>query len=268
MIRGLYTSCSGMLAMEGYLDVVANNLANANTTGFKRDETIFREFPSMLIARLNDNYIKTPYGDIDLKPFVGKLGTGVTIDEIYTQFLQGNLYETSNKLDFAIEGDGFFVVQNKRGEKLYTRDGSFSLNSKGELVDKNGNLVLDQNDNPIVIEGEDFAVLDDGTIIAGDLTKSTKREIAKIKVVTFPQKRYLQKYGYNYYLTNPNAGAEITPGNYKVYQGFLEGSNVQVVKEMVNLITLNRAYSANEKVIRTEDELTGKAVNNVGTVNA
>ena len=124
MLRGIYTGASGMIAQQARLDVVANNLANVDKTGFKKDLAIFKAFPDMLIRRLNDNGLGiTPAGSYDTMPYVGKLGTGVEVNEVYTDFDQGSLQRTENNFDLALDGRGFLTVKTERGER-YTRNGS------------------------------------------------------------------------------------------------------------------------------------------------
>ena len=145
MIRGLYTGAAGMLSETIRMDVVANNLANADKTAFKSDITVFKSFPQMLIRRLNDDGVrKFSLGSYDTMPIVGRLGTGVEVNEVYTNFEQGSLRETNNPFDFAIEGDGFFVVETERGLR-YTRNGSFLLDKDNYIVTKDGYKVLGEN---------------------------------------------------------------------------------------------------------------------------
>ena len=135
MIRGLYTGASGMLAEMTRTDVISNNIANVNTTGFKKDRTIFRAFPEMNIHRIDDPVSVGLDRTMDPRPFIGMMGTGVMVDEVNTDFSQGNFNTTSNLLDVAIKGEGFFEVQTPEGIR-YTRDGSFSLSREGYLITK------------------------------------------------------------------------------------------------------------------------------------
>ena len=141
MIRGLYTGASGMLSEMARTDIIANNLANVNTLGFKKDRTIFRAFPEMNIHRVDDPVQVGLNRVIDPKPFIGMLGTGVMVDEVNIDFSQGAIKTTSNPLDVAIKGEGFFQVQTPEGIR-FTRDGNFSLNRDGYLVTKDGHYVL------------------------------------------------------------------------------------------------------------------------------
>ena len=124
MLRGIYTGASGMIAQDARMDAIANNLANVDQTGYKKDLTLFKAFPDMLLRRINDDGLGiTPAGSYDTMPIVGKLGTGVEVNEVYTQFDQGSLQSTENNFDLALEGQGFFTVMTERGER-YTRNGA------------------------------------------------------------------------------------------------------------------------------------------------
>jgi flagellar basal-body rod protein FlgF len=142
MIRGLYTGASGMIAQMGRINVLSNNLANVDTTSYKRDTTIMKSFPEMLIHRINDDGVREiPIGSYDLMPVIGKMGTGVEINEVFTNFTQGSFRQTENDFDLALEGEGFFSVQTEDGER-YTRNGSFLIDRDGYLVTKDGFRVL------------------------------------------------------------------------------------------------------------------------------
>ncbi len=142
VVRGIYTAASGMMAERRKLDVVSNNLANIDLIGYKKDLSIQKAFPEMLIRRLNDDGLyKFPKGHLETAPIVGKLGTGVEENEIYTLFEQGPLKTTGNPLDLALTDQGFFVIQTSDGER-YTRNGSFTIGKEGILVTKSGFPVL------------------------------------------------------------------------------------------------------------------------------
>lgn len=164
MIKGIYTGASGMAAQQAKIDTVANNLANIDKTAYKKDLAVFKAFPEMLIRRLNDDGLGiVPAGSYDTMPYVGKLGTGVELNEVYTQFDQGALQRTENSFDLAIEGKGFFTVMTERGER-YTRNGSFTINKNGSLVTHNGNEVIGAN-GPIKVQKNNFIVNEKGEII-------------------------------------------------------------------------------------------------------
>ena len=145
MLRGIYTSASGMNVMQQRLDIISNNLANVDLVGYKKDVTTMKEFPNIQIRRdFDDGLVSFPLGSYDKMPFVGKLGTGVELNESYTIFSQGSLKETTNDFDFALDGKGFIAVETEKGER-YTRNGSFTIDKEGYLVTKDGLKVLGEN---------------------------------------------------------------------------------------------------------------------------
>ena len=163
MIRGLYTGASGMIAQEARMNTVSNNLANVDKTAYKKDSAIFKAFPDMIIRRINESGLGiTPAGSYDTMPYVGKLGTGVELNEVFTDFAQGSLQRTENNFDLALEGKGFFTVLTETGEK-YTRDGSFTINQDGVLMTHNGNPVLGEN-GIIVVQKNNFIVNERGEV--------------------------------------------------------------------------------------------------------
>ncbi|MBP2627199.1 MAG: flagellar basal-body rod protein FlgF [Firmicutes bacterium] len=247
MIRGIYTGASGMLAESMRTDVISNNLANANTTGFKKDVAVSKDFASMLITRINDG------ADA---PVIGSMGVGAMIDEISTNQSAGGIRITGNNFDLALEGKGFFAVETPRGVR-YTRNGTFSKNTKGELITQDGYRVLGQN-GPIRINGNKMVVSDDGSVIVDD------QPAGKLQVLEFANEKQLQKEGSSLYIADPNQ--ERTASTSSVRQGFSELSNVNVVGEMVNLISSYRTYEINGKVVQSHDQLMDKAVNEVGKV--
>lgn len=256
MIRGLYTGASGMLAEMARTDVISNNMANVNTTAFKKDRTIFRAFPEMNIHRIHDPVPAGLDKVVDPRPFIGMMGTGVMLDEINTDFTQGHLITTSNPLDLAIRGEGFFQVQTPEGIR-YTRDGSFSLSSNGYLVTKEGYYVLGENGPLQLLQTGDITISQQGEVFVND------EYIDRLNIVTFADLNQLQKQGDNLYFTDavpePLQDADVV-------QGALEGSNISIVAEMVDLISAFRAYEANQKVIQTHDTTLDRAINDVGRI--
>jgi flagellar basal-body rod protein FlgG len=280
MIRGLYTGAAGMLSETIRMDVVANNLANADKTAFKSDITVFKSFPQMLIRRLNDDGVrKFPLGSYDTMPIVGRLGTGVEVNEVYTNFEQGSLRETNNPFDFAIEGDGFFVVETERGLR-YTRNGSFLLDKDNYIVTKDGYKVLGEN-GYIKVQSNNFVVNEKGEIIVNrDLYNrqivsnvendwASSEIIDRFKIVTFREKRELKKEGNSFYYETEFSGPAYTPepeNMPKIRQGFIEQSNVNIVKEMVYMIEVQRAYEANSKSVISHDNALGRLFNTFSRV--
>ena len=277
MLRGIFTGASGMLAQQHRLDTVSNNLANVDKTAYKKDQMVFKAFPDMLIRRINESGLGiTPLGSYDTMPFVGKLGTGVEVNEVYTQFIQGSLQRTENSFDLALEGQGFFTVLTERGER-FTRDGSFTLNQDGVLMTHNGEPVLGEN-GIIYIQTHNFIINEQGEVIANTRLSLDPHEmvnldnneweqpqvIDRLKIVDFENRREIKKYGDSKYVDTELSGPPLEAVGFKVKQGFLEKSNVNVVREMVDMIEVQRGYEANEKSIQTADQTLGRLINDVG----
>lgn len=279
MIRGLYTGASGMTAMQVKMDTVANNLANVDKTAFKRDETIFKNFPELLLHRTNDDGVGwVPMGSFDISPLVGKLGTGVEVNEVFTRFQQGALKQTNKDSDMALNGEGFLMVQTNRGERL-TRSGAFILNKDGLLVTPQGFPLLGEN-GPIQVNPNNFLIKPNGevwinaalgtdpNVIYGKDKNQWEQPVLldtlRIRKVEYP--RHLNKEGDSFYNTTPESGKMFRPEETdlpEVLQGFLETSNVNVVSEMVNMIEVQRAYEMNQKAITTHDSMLGTLINQV-----
>ena len=275
MVRGLYTGASGMLSQSIRMDVISNNLANVDKTGFKKDITVFKSFPEMLIRRQNDNgLVKFPLGSYDKMPVVGRLGTGVEVNEVFTDFQQGSLKKTENPFDFAIEGKGFFVVQTPRGLR-YSRNGSFLIDKDNFLVTKDGYKVLGEK-GFIKVQNNNFVVNEKGEIIVNSDLANRKvvsntengwenaQIIDKFKIVTFREPRELKKEGNSFYYETEFSGPPMQPREtVHIRQGFLETSNVNIVKEMVNMIEVQRAYEANSKSVTSHDTALNKLINDM-----
>ncbi|EPF46007.1 flagellar hook-basal body protein [Treponema vincentii F0403] len=270
MIRGWYTAASGMNAQQKQLDVIAQNLANADTTSYKRDVATHKNFPELLIRRLNDDgVVKNPFGSSDVAPIIGKLGLGVELNEIFTEFEQGSLKQTNTASDLALEGKGFFCVETPYGER-YTRNGNFTVGVEGYLMTKEGYPVLGENGR-IFLQDQEYKVNQNGEVYARPMTEpdSDSTLVDRLKIVTFENDRYLKKHGSSFYLDTPVSGPAIAAeGGDRpvVVQGFVEASNIKVVNEMVRMIEVNRAYEANQKTIQSEDTMMSKLWNEVAKV--
>jgi flagellar basal-body rod protein FlgG len=273
MVRGMYTSASGMLAQMRNVDVVANNLANVNTTGFKRDTLMLKSFPEMMLSRLNDNgVVRIPIGSYDTGPQVGKLGTGVEVNRVITRFETNDadhivpMIKTGNKYDIALHGEGFIALDTPRGE-MYTRDGAFVVDNEGYLVTKAGNKVMGEA-GPIQVGTKEIRIDDFGNVFVKPRNAIDWQKIDRIKIVGFNDVREIKKAGQNLYRATEDSGPatilEVT-GNKrpKVIWQFLEGSNVNPVTEMVKLIEDQRTYEANAKMVQSHDNLLGRAVNDI-----
>jgi flagellar basal-body rod protein FlgG len=272
-----------MRAQQWRLDAVANNLANVDADGYKKDITSFKAFPELLLRRMEDDGVyQHPFGSADLAPIIGKLGTGVELNELFTSFEQGAMKETQSDFDLALDGKGFFAVATPWGER-YTRNGSFQLGKEGYLETKEGYQVLGEN-GPIRVQANNFQIDKQGQIwvnavYTDDPTAMISKEnntwedtvlLDTLKLVEFDVDRYLQKQGSSLYrATDVSGEARIIEqgARPRVVQGFTESSNVDPVLEMVQMIEVNRAYEANQKVIQTTDSMLGVLINQVSRVS-
>jgi flagellar basal-body rod protein FlgG len=272
-----------MRAQQWRLDALANNLANVDADGYKKDMVSLKAFPELLMRRMDDDGVyQHPFGSADLAPIVGKLGTGVELNELYTSFEQGALKETQSDFDLALDGRGFMTVATPWGER-YTRNGSFQLGKEGYLETKEGYPVLGEK-GPIQVKANNFQVDKQGQVwVNAAYTEDPNRQVSKqdntweettlldtLKLVAFDKDRYLQKQGSSLYQATDISGeAQLMPldARPRVVQGFTEASNVNPVLEMVNMIEVNRAYEANQKVIQTEDSMLGTLINQVSKVS-
>mgnify|MGYP002624522544 CR=1 FL=1 len=265
MIRGWYIGASGMNAQQNRLDAISNNLANVDTTGFKRDVGVSKAFSELLLRRTQaDGVYETSFGSADAAPIIGRMGLGVETNELYTVFEQGSFKNTDSHTDFALSGEGFFAVQTPNGER-YTRNGNFLLGKEGILLTKDGYPVLGEN-GPISVPDDKFFVSPNGMIY----TREDNQLVDRLKVVRFEDERYLKKQGNSLWASNDITGPSyIAEGEERprVMQGYVETSNVNVVNEMVQMIEVNRAYEANQKSVQTEDGLMDTLWNKVVVVN-
>ncbi|MBE5879052.1 MAG: flagellar hook-basal body protein [Lachnospiraceae bacterium] len=266
MVRSLWTAASGMIAQQNNVDTISNNLANVNTNGYK---TEVAEFKSLLYQ---DIRAKSTSANSDLKPIPSQVGLGVRNSSITSIFTQGNFYDSTNDLAFALDGDGFFGVMGKDGNPCYTRNGNFVLSVYGDglaLSTTDGLRVLDQNGQPIVLDKDFVAskltVTSDGQMCYPDEANNPKPIGISIGVWQFNNPSGLMKTGSSIYVESAASGAPMneytTQGLRKttLNQGYLEGSNVQVVDEMVNMIVAQRAYELNSKAIQASDEMMSQA---------
>jgi flagellar basal-body rod protein FlgG len=245
MLRSLYISASGMLAQRRTMDVLANNLANLDTPAFKRDSLMTRSFADVLLSRIND-----PAGN---NGAIGPLNWGVHPDVISTDFTEGPLESTGRAADMALAGDGFFVVETPQGLR-YTRSGNFQVNAAGYLCTPEGYYVRGTNGR-IHVGGPDFSV-----DLAGNIASAGGNY--RLQIVRFNDNTALRKEGNNLF----SGPAVAALSDAEVLQGYLEGSNVDLSTEMVNMITVSRNYEANQRMISMIDGTLQKAVNEVGRV--
>ncbi len=260
MVKGLYTAYSGMINEQHRMDTLTNNLANASTTGFKKEGATSQSFNDMLTYRIKDGM-----DGIAGAANIGSNRPGVKIGENYTDYSQGSFRETGKDLDVAISGEGFFEIEyrNRADETMtmYTRDGAFTMTSEGYLVTKDGDYVMGAGANGNSVRIRLNPVLPVSISQSGVIAQNNIN-VAQLKLVDFEDYNYLEHYGENFY--QAVEGAQITNSDGKFFAGFLEASNVQVVSEMVELISVTRQYESNQKLIQTYDETLETAVTQIG----
>lgn len=247
MIRSLYSSVSSMITLENQQTVISNNLANANTNGYKSDSLISKSFDEVYIANKESGVL-------------GTLSLGAEIDTVSKAFTQGDLKNTSKASDFAINGRGFFVVQ-RGNQYLYTRDGSFTVGVNGTLISNSGDSVMGRNMNTGIIEpifvGNNGYVLGDNNILSVE-------GLGNYEILTADFENYntLEAVGDNYYFgENPIMDSVVN-----IYQGYTENSNVNITNEMVNMMTTLRNFESSQSIFKMIDGTLEIAANSLGKV--
>ena len=262
MMEGLFIAASGGTKQLRKLETLSNNIANINTQGFKKELLVYREVNSF-----------SPVSHFDL----GKLdelsgnwksnsaSSYVQVTQSLTDFSQGSLIKTDNPLDVAIEGKGFFAVQTPTGIR-YTRNGNFHLDGLGQLVDKSGNIIMTQNEEPILVPfgTVQVSIADDGSVYSG--TDIETGSLGQIKIVEFSNLQSLEKEGEGFYKNSDPTVKEILVNDAKVLQGFTETSNANAIHEMTQMIETVRQLEAYQKIIQSIDEADEQSVNNLGRV--
>ncbi|MDY0404582.1 flagellar hook-basal body protein [Virgibacillus sp. 179-BFC.A HS] len=267
MLRGFYTAASGMLAQQRRQEALSNNIANANTPGYKADQSAVRAFPEMLLNEMTtsktllENGTKAP-----VQRPVGGLNTGVYVQEMVPDFAQGDIKQTGQPTDLALvngdfpdeNGGVFFAVTNAAGENRLTRNGNFTIDAAGYLVTSEGGYVLDQAGNRIQTNGMDFRVDQDGTL-------SVDGRSVQLGIRYVADTNQLEKVGNDLY----QGQAEALPAgvNVEVQQGALERSNVDALQAMTEMMQAYRTFEMNQRVLKAYDDSMGKAVNEVGRIN-
>lgn len=257
MVRSLYTAYTGMRNEQTRLDIISNNLANVSTAGYKEESVANQSFDKLLTIKVRD--VSEGWSD----RAIGGMSLGVKVGEVYTDYKQGSVRETGNTYDLAIEGKGFFalrVVNGNGNESIkYTRDGNFKITSDGMVVDAYGNHLQSESGNlQVPTDAAEVRILSDGSVYADG------EQIDTIRVVDFENYDYLNKFGDNMYDAIDGAVEAETTGT--IRQGYIEQSNVNSVREMVEMINITRAYEAGQKVIQTTDSMLEHAANSVGKV--
>mgnify|MGYP002733306676 FL=1 len=279
MMRALYTAASGMIAQQTNVDVISNNLANVNSTGYKASTA---EFKSLLYQTLQS---RSTSANGDDKPIPAQVGTGARTAAITTHFSQGSLIDSTSTFTFGLEGDGLFGLMNPDGEIVYTRNGDFTVgktNDDGFMIcSSDGYPVVDSDGNPIQFSGEydvsNLVITSDGSFYYrvieeqpdenGNMHKTERLDDLETRmgVFQFTNPSGLDSIGSSLYKETEASGIAMEEGTYtelkrtKVCQGRLEASNVQVADEMVNLIVAQRAYEMNSKAIQAADDMLGQA---------
>jgi flagellar basal-body rod protein FlgG len=262
MDKGIYTALSGGIAKAHELELLANNLANVNTPGFKRDTGTFNEYLTELRRPDSPEGLRRDIAAeaaFDGRPSGDK--SFVEMDGVYTDFSQGNLERTNRPLDVAIEGNGFFEVLTPSGIR-YTRQGNFSVNQDGQLVTVNGYAVLARGQGAGVPPEQRTIRLGQGAVSIGEdgsISQNGAR-VAQLSVGHFYENQWLEKAGNGYYRNTDPGNTDAGVGESRLHQGFIEGSNVNPVREMTRLIEATRAYESHMQAIKTYQEIDGKTV--------
>lgn len=270
MLRGYYSAASGMLAQQRRQEALSNNIANALTPGYKADEAVLRAFPEMLMQRLDSNTLPTERPlRFGTQKELGSINTGVYIQETIPDFIQGQLRQTGLTTDLALvdgiypdeTGSLFFTIQGLDGATRYTRNGNFTVDQEGFLVTNQGQYIVDTNNNRIQTGGMEFTVSPDGFIQIGEnqipLQLSYVSDVNQL--VKEGNDQFRNEGGANVVDVRQTAGA-----TYQIQQGFLEGSNVDQVRTMTEMMRTYRLFESNQKVLQAYDRSMEKAVNEIG----
>ncbi len=249
MIRGLYTAATGMIHQRNKLDSIANNLANTNTRGYKKDDVVSRSFNDELLLRMSKG--ENPKA-------LGPINHGVYAERVTTFFQDGALQQTGLITDVALQGEGFFTII-RDGQELYTRDGTFKVNNEGILVTMEGHVVAGEY-GPIEVGQEDFEIDSEGYVWQG------YNLVNRLQLVNFEDPNALEKVGNNLFANNNPGANPVVEFEGQVFQGYAEQSNVELVDEISDMITVSRSYEANLRILQMLDNVLSKTVNEVGSV--
>ena len=256
MINSLWVAKTGMQAQQTQLDVISHNLANVSTNGFKRGQAVFEDLIYQNLRQVGANSSEQSQLPTGLQ-----LGLGVRTVATSRNFSQGNLQQSSNNLGLAINGAGFFQVQNPDGTTGYTRDGAFQVNAQGQLVTSGGYLV--SGGITIPADARSVTISNSGQVSVVQGTNAAPTVVGNLELATFINPAGLEPRGQNLYTEtaasgNPTTGAPGANGLGPVLQGYVETSNVNVVQELVTMIQTQRAYEMNSKAIQTSDQMLAK----------
>lgn len=261
-MKGIFTSLSGALAQSDRLDTIANNIANVNTPGFKKDEQTFREY--LTSFEKDDTHINVPRIPASIESFYDMQGgdkSFVDTAGTFTDFAQGGLKQTGRALDLALDGAGFLEVLTPEGVG-YTRHGGLTLDAQGRLTTAQGFPVLQEGEGDpatrtITVTGGNLNVAADGHVEVDGAV------VARLAVVDVANKDSLEKRGGAVFMSKAGQPLNLQPSEAQIQQGFLESSNVNLVQEMTNMITATRTFETNQKAIQAYDQMNDKLVNEV-----
>lgn len=278
MFRGFYTVASGMIAQQRRTEMLTNNMSNVNTPGFKAEQSSIRSFPEMFMSSVQGTHIPTEKG-LNLHGLTphGPISTGVYMQETLPSFVQGNLQLTEFTTDVAlvdgampideetgISGTIFFTLSDGEGGEYYTRNGNFSIDASGYLTSPSGYYVLDNNNERIQLQSDDFQITESGVIMEDN------NPVATLGISYSQRPDTLLKQGDGLFTTEDGenlAGVEtIADATYLLRQGYIEGSNVDAGRTMTDMLTAYRAFEANQKVLQAYDRSMEKTVSEVGRV--
>ncbi|PLT35843.1 flagellar hook-basal body protein [Bacillus sp. V5-8f] len=277
MLRGFYTAASGMIAQQRRTEMLTNNLANANTPGFKADQSSVRAFPQLLLDRIGAASIPTEKGlHLPIHSRVGELGTGVYVQEAAPKFMQGDIQQTDRNTDVALvdgnmpvsnenglKGTVFFTVTNADGELRYTRNGNFTLDGQGFLTTPQGFYVLDEDNNRIQLNSENITIGETGVVMENG------QQVARLGIGFAENPYALIKEGNGLFRNEADAlgNAYNQEGvAFSTQQGFIESSNVDQSRTMTDMMAAYRSFEANQKVLQAYDRSMEKAVNEIGRI--
>ncbi len=265
LFKGFYTAASGMIAQQRRTEILTNNMSNANTPGYKADQTSVRAFPEMLLKRMDQTSIPVENKlNVPLEPQIGALNTGVYLQETMPNFRQGDIRETGLTTDLALQGESvFFAVQNGAGEPRYTRNGNFTLDLEGYLTTASGFYVRDTEGQRIQLASDQFEVDSSGRIAQNG------QQVAQIGVAYAQNANDLIKEGDGLYRIDGAAlpsAFESEDAAFSIQQSALEGSNTDTARTMTDMMTAYRSFEANQKVLTAYDRSMEKAANEIGRV--
>jgi flagellar basal-body rod protein FlgF len=246
LINGIYLATSGMNVEQKRMDVLANNLANINTNGYKKEKVSFQVYRNRYISNLSD------------KNRLGDISGGTIIGQRHIDLSEGNIKFTGNYLDFTVNGKNFFVVNGPNGQ-LLTKDGSFNIDENGFLINKDGYFVEGTNGKIQIVDNGVISADETGNIYVED------KNIGAFKVLSASDEKALTTAGNSYFILNENAAA-VENMAVSIKQGYVESSNVNGIAEMADMISVTRAYEANQKIISMQDEILKKTTNEVGKI--